>query len=64
MTQWIEVKDFIEADVIRWTEGVFDRARRNKKASRLGERRVTAEVLRTEPGGCTPPSDRTHRRSK
>lgn len=44
MEQWVEAKDFIAADVIRWTEGVYDNRRRGK-ALRIGERRVAAEVL-------------------
>lgn len=43
--EWIEAGDFIAADVIRWTEAVFDRKGRSKKAVKIGERRVTAEVL-------------------
>lgn len=44
MEQWIPAKDFIIADVIRWTEGVFKNRRRGK-ALRIGERVVIAEVL-------------------
>lgn len=44
MEQWVEAKDFIGADVIRWTEGVFHNRRRGK-ALRIGERQVAAEVL-------------------
>lgn len=44
MTNWIPAPDFIAADVIRWTEGVFENRRRGK-ALRIGERRVAAEVL-------------------
>lgn len=44
MEQWVEAKDFIAADVIRWTEGVYDNRRRGK-ALRIGERLVAAEVL-------------------
>lgn len=44
MEQWIEAKDFIAADVIRWKEGVFDDRRRGKPL-RIGERQVAAEVL-------------------
>lgn len=47
MAPWIPAKDFIEADVIRWEEGVFDRRRRGKDASRIGERVVVAEVLKS-----------------
>lgn len=44
MERWVPAADFIEADVIRWVEGVFDRPRRGKKASRIGERRVAGQV--------------------
>lgn len=45
MEQWVEAADFIAADVIRWKEAVFDRGGRRKKALRIGERLVIAEVL-------------------
>jgi hypothetical protein len=46
MAVWIPVGDeFIEADVIRWSEAVFKDRRRGRPA-RLGERLVIAEVLR------------------
>lgn len=45
MERWVPATDFIEADVIRWTESVFDRARGKKKARRIGEQSITAEVL-------------------
>lgn len=48
MDEWVPAEDFIAADVIRWTEGIFDR-RRKGKALRIGERRVTAEVLSRGP---------------
>lgn len=44
MDQWIPATDFIAADVVRWTEGVYDRRRRGK-ALRIGERLVAAEVI-------------------
>lgn len=44
MDQWISAKDFIAADIIRWTEGVFDRRRKGKKAMRIGERQMVGEV--------------------
>ncbi|MCR2832393.1 hypothetical protein [Parerythrobacter lacustris] len=44
MDKWLPAEDFIEADVIRWTEGIFD-SRRKGKAQRIGERLVAAEVL-------------------
>lgn len=46
MACWISVGDeFIEADVIRWKEPVFKNRRRGQPA-RVGDRQVTAEVLR------------------
>lgn len=47
MGEWIPIgDDFIKADVIRWHEGVFKPRRSRKGRSiKLGERRVTAEVL-------------------
>ncbi len=44
MDRWVPATDFIAADVIRWTEGVFDRRRRGK-ALRIGERLIAAEVI-------------------
>lgn len=44
MDQWVPATDFIAADVIRWTEGIYDRRRRGK-ALRIGERLVAAEVI-------------------
>ncbi len=44
MDQWIPAKDFIAADVVRWTEGIYDRRRRGK-ALRIGERLIAAEVI-------------------
>lgn len=50
MAVWMPVGDgFIEADVIRWKEPVFKNRRRGRPA-RLGERLVTAEVLRDDGG--------------
>jgi hypothetical protein len=50
MAVWIPVGDgFIEADVIRWKEPVF-KNRRHGRPARLGERLVTAEVLRDDGG--------------
>jgi hypothetical protein len=48
MGQWVTVgSDFIDADVVRWTEGVFQaRRRKGSRAIKLGERRVAAKVLR------------------
>jgi hypothetical protein len=48
MTEWIEVKrDFIQADVIRWNEGDWQRrgTRGRTKNVKVGDRTVTAEVL-------------------
>jgi hypothetical protein len=53
MDAWTDCGDgFIRADVIRWTEAVFDgpfarngRKARRGKAVRVGEREVIAEVL-------------------
>src|ERR1700674_4328975 len=47
MAEWISAQgDFIKADVIRWHEPIYGLTRRkNRKPIRLGERRVTAEVL-------------------
>ncbi|WP_133366242.1 hypothetical protein [Qipengyuania sediminis] len=44
MDQWIPATDFIAADVVRWTEGIYDRRKRGK-ALRIGERLVAAEVI-------------------
>lgn len=44
MDQWIPAQDFIAADVIRWTEGDFEKRRRGKSLC-IGERQVVAEVL-------------------
>lgn len=50
MDVWFKAEDFIAADVVRWTEGIFDR-RRKGKALRIGERQIVAEVLeRTDNG--------------
>lgn len=44
MDQWVPATDFIAADVIRWTETIYDRRKRGK-ALRIGERLVAAEVI-------------------
>jgi hypothetical protein len=51
--QWISASEsFIQADVIRWTEGIYAKHRRkNAKSPRLGERQVTAEVLEATDDG-------------
>ena len=44
MDQWIPAMDFIAADVVRWTEGIYDRRKRGK-ALRIGERLIAADVI-------------------
>lgn len=45
-------KRFIEADVIRWKEAIWKpKARRKSRPKKIGERLVTAEVLKRETGG-------------
>ena len=54
MTKWIPCGDgFIEADVVRWKEGVWERRshRRNARAVNVGERVVTGEVLNDDGDG-------------
>lgn len=72
--EWIPCgTGFIEADVIRWTEGVWRRPRRHgRRAGRavnVGELLVVAEVLRDQGGwldllvrGCTVLSERPGRK--
>jgi len=44
-TDWLPCGGgFIEADVIRWTEAVWHKSRRGR-ATKAGERQVTAEVI-------------------
>ena len=51
MGEWVAADPIIEADVIRWTEPVFERPRTGKKARPIGERVIVAEVLeRTKDG--------------
>jgi hypothetical protein len=45
MGEWVVADPIIEADVIRWTEAVYDKRRKGNKAMRIGERMVVAEVL-------------------
>lgn len=47
VAEWIVAGEhFVEADVIRWQERVYQSRRRGKsKAVKIGERRVVAEVL-------------------
>jgi len=51
--QWISASEgFIQADVIRWTEGIYAKRRSKKaKSPRLGERQITAEVLEATDDG-------------
>ena len=54
MTKWIPCGNgFIEADVVRWKEGVWEKRsrRRNARAVNVGDRMVTAEVLREDAEG-------------
>jgi hypothetical protein len=50
MVEWIPCTDgFIEADIIRWQEAIWERrASRNNKGAKIGSRMVTAEVLRDD----------------
>lgn len=41
---------FIEADVIRWKEGAWEKRPRSRRAVNAGERIVTAEVVRDKDG--------------
>ncbi|KCZ97769.1 hypothetical protein HPO_12980 [Hyphomonas polymorpha PS728] len=53
MGNWIATTEgIIVADVIRWTEGIYEKRRRkNAKSRRIGERQVTAEVLEVTDDG-------------
>lgn len=56
MSKWIPCGErFIVGDVIRWTETIWLELRKTrkgkKKVEKLGERRVTAEVLRVDDRG-------------
>ncbi len=53
MSEWIPCGEaFIEADVIRWREAVWKpKARKNSRAVRIGERTITAQVLKVMPEG-------------
>lgn len=48
MGKWVAADGgFIEADVIRWKESVYERRKKKRgKSPRIGERLITAEVLR------------------
>ena len=68
MTKWIPCGNgFIEADVIRWKENVWEKPSRSRtaRAVNAGERMVTAEVIRDKDGwvdlllrACTCKSDK------
>lgn len=51
--EWVSAAEgFIEADVIRWTEGIYEKRRGKKgKSRRLGERLVAAEVIEATDDG-------------
>ena len=50
--EWVPCgSGFIEADVIRWNEGVWQKPRRRRgRAVNIGDRVVIAEVVRDEGG--------------
>ncbi len=73
MAIWIPCEDgFIEADVIRWKESAWERwGPRSARAVNIGDRWVTAEVLREEEGwvyllvrGCKVVTEKTARKVK
>ena len=53
MPKWIPCGEkFIVGDVVRWKEAVWvEKGKRKKKLIKVGERRVTAEVLGTDRKG-------------
>ena len=53
MPKWIPCGEkFIIGDVVRWKEAVWvEKGKRKKKLIKVGERRVTAEVLTTDAKG-------------
>ena len=53
MPKWIACgENFIIGDVVRWKEAVWaEKGRRKKRLIKIGERRMTAEVMSTEPKG-------------
>jgi hypothetical protein len=53
VSDWIPCgADFIEADVVRWKEPVWKpKGRRNSRSQKIGERQVTAQVLKVTPDG-------------
>ena len=73
MTEWVAVGGgFIQADVIRWKEGVFERrGPRGRRVVKAGDRVMTAEVLKEADRqgwvllkvvGCAVGVSRIHRR--
>jgi len=68
--EWIRCgSGFIEADVIRWSEGVWQKPRRRGRAVNIGDRVVTGEVIRDAGGwvdllirGCTIASEKPGRK--
>ena len=54
MESWIECAKtgFLEADVVRWTEGIWERrGPKGKRPVKIGERVVIAEVIDVEDSG-------------
>jgi hypothetical protein len=46
MTEWIQCgNEFLQADVVRWKEAIWEERGRKGRAVKIGEREVTAEVL-------------------
>lgn len=46
LSEWVGAQDgFIQADIIRWTEGIWKKRGRSKRAVRIGDRQIVAEVL-------------------
>ena len=48
MERWIADSDFIESDLIQWSEAVFASRRRGRgkgKSTKVGERKIAAEVI-------------------
>ena len=69
--EWVPCgRGFIEADVIRWNEGVWQKPRRRRgRAVNVGDRVVIAEVIRDDGGwvgllvrGCTIASEKPGRK--
>lgn len=53
LVEWVSCGErFIEADVIRWREAIWKpKTRKNARAVKIGERLVTGQVVKREPGG-------------